>query len=137
MNVRWTLARLAAVLALAFAGCGGSGEPAPAKEAQGPAQEQKEAVEPSEHTPASCLAKAGAGSIKNPTPTSWRGLHPDGYVIRVKRFGSPAAAHRAVEDATGATGLAADQANFFGVFGPLEDQDDGATAAVARCLRSF
>jgi hypothetical protein len=79
------------------------------------------------------MLKAGLESVEKRAKT-WTAFHPDGYAIRVKQYGSPAAAHQAVE---AAAGLPAAQANFFGVFGPAEDRDNGATQAVARCLVAF
>jgi ABC-type glycerol-3-phosphate transport system substrate-binding protein len=127
MTARGTLA---ALLVLALAGCGGSDKPAPAKQTKAPAEEGAPA--PSSHTPESCMLKEGLESIEKRAKT-WSAFHPDGYAVRVQKFGSPAAAHKAVEAATGI----ADQANFFGVFGPAEDRENGATLAVARCLRAF
>lgn len=84
-------------------------------------------------TPNNCMLKAGLESIEKPSRSSWTAFHPDGYAVRVRRFGSPAAANAAVEAAPGI----AEQANFFGVFGPVEDEANGATLKVARCLRAF
>ena len=131
MSARGTLA---AVLVLVLAGCGGSGgsdKPAPAKETNAPAEEG--APTGAAHTPDSCMLKAGLESIEKPSNTVWTAFHPDGYGIRVKKFGSPAAAHRAVEAATGV----AEQANFFGIFAPAQDQENRAGLKVARCLLAF
>jgi hypothetical protein len=125
---------LAAVLVLVVAGCGGSGasdKPAPAKKAQAPAEEG--APTGASHTPDSCMLKAGLESIEKPSNTVWTAFHPDGYAIRVQKFGSPAAAHRAVAAAPGV----AEQANFFGIFGPAQDQENRAGLKVARCLVAF
>jgi hypothetical protein len=125
---------LAAVLVLVLAGCGGSGasdKPAPAKKAQAPAEEG--APTGASHTPDSCMLKAGLESIEKPSNTVWTAFHPDGYAIRVQKFGSPAAAHRAVAAAPGV----AEQANFFGIFGPAQDQENRAGLKVARCLVAF
>jgi len=129
MRARWTVV---ALLVLALAGCGGGSEdPAPAKETPAPAEEGAQL--PSEATPENCMLKAGLESIEQPTKGTWNAFHPDGYAVRVRRFGSPAAANRAVGAAPGI----AEQANFFGVFGPVEDEANGATLKVARCLREF
>jgi hypothetical protein len=121
-----------ALLVLALAGCGGGGEdPAPAKETPAPAEEGAQL--PSEPTPENCMLKAGLESIEKPTKGTWNAFHPDGYAVRVRRFGSPAAANQAVGAAPGI----AEQANFYGVFGPVEDEANGATLKVARCLREF
>jgi hypothetical protein len=128
MNARGTLA---AVLVLALAGCGGGDNPAPAKQTEAPAEEG--APMGDEHTPDSCMLKAGLESIDKPSKNIWTAFHPDGYAIRVKRFTSPAGAHRAVQAAPGV----AEQANFFGVFGPAQDQKNGAAREVARCLIAF
>jgi hypothetical protein len=131
MTARGTLA---ALLVLVLAGCGGSGgsdKPAPAKQTEAPAEEGAPAG--ASHTPDSCMLKAGLESIEKPSKGVWTAFHPDGYPVRVKKFGSPAAAHRAVEAAPGV----AEQANFFGVFGPVEDQANHATLKVARCLVAF
>lgn len=128
MTARGTLA---GVLVLLLAGCGGSGggdKPAPAKETQVPAEEGAPAG--ASHTPDSCMLKAGLESIEKPSKGVWTAFHPDGYAIRVQKFGSPAAAHRAVGAATGV----AEQANFFGIFAPARDQENRAGQKVARCL---
>jgi ABC-type glycerol-3-phosphate transport system substrate-binding protein len=116
------------VLALALAGCGGSDEPA--QEEQAPAEEG--APVPKAATPENCMLRSGLESIEQRSKT-WTAFHPDGYEVRVRRFGSPAAANRAVEAAPGI----AEQANFYGVFAPVEDQANDATAAVAKCLRGL
>jgi hypothetical protein len=117
---------------VALAGCGGGGDSGePAKQSEAPAEEG--APVPSERTPENCMLKAGLESVETPTKSIWTALHPDGYEVRVKRFGSPAAANHAVEVAPGL----AEQANFFGVFAPAEDQLNRSSLAVARCLRSF
>jgi hypothetical protein len=121
---------LAAVLVLALAGCGGGDKPAPAKEEQAPAEEG--APVPKAATPENCMLKAGLESIERQSK-DWTAFHPDGYEVRVRRFGSPAAANNAVEAAPGI----AEQANFYGVFAPVEDQANDATAAVAKCLRGL
>lgn len=87
----------------------------------------------SKHTPESCMLKAGLESVEKRAKT-WTAFHPDGYAIRVKKYGSPAAAHQAVQ---AAAGLPAAQANFFGVFGPAEDLKNRSALAVARCLLAF
>jgi hypothetical protein len=126
---RWTLA---AVLVLALAGCGGGTKAAPATQPKVSGEEGAKAG--GQHTPEGCMLKAGLESIEKKTKTTWSAFHPDGYAVRVQKFGSPAAAHRAV---VAATGLTADQANFFGVFGPAQDQANGSVRAVARCLIAF
>ncbi|MEA2417925.1 MAG: hypothetical protein QOE60_131 [Thermoleophilaceae bacterium] len=134
MTARSTPALLAALLALTVAGCGGGGggdKPAPAKQAEAPAEEG--APVGSAPTPDNCMLKAGLESIEKPSKRVWTAFHPDGYAVRVQKFGSPAAAHGAVEAAPGI----ADQANFFAVFGPAEDEANGATLKVAKCLRTF
>jgi hypothetical protein len=123
-------ATLATVLLLALAGCGGSDEPAPATDKQAPAEEG--APVPKAATPENCMLKAGLESFEQQSKASIA-FHPDGYEVRVRRFGSPAAANHAVEAAPGI----AEQANFYGVFAPVEDQADKATAAVAKCLRGL
>jgi hypothetical protein len=131
MTARGTLA---AVLVLVLAGCGGSGgsdKPAPAKQTQAPAEEG--APTGASHTPDSCMLKAGLESVETPSKAVWTAFHPDGYAIRVQKYGSPAAAHRAVEAAPGV----AEQANFFGIFGPAQDQKNRAGLKVARCLLAF
>jgi hypothetical protein len=131
MTARGTLA---AVLVLVLAGCGGSSgsdKPAAATKTQAPAEEG--APTGASHTPDSCMLKAGLESIEKPSNTVWTAFHPDGYAIRVQKFGSPAAAHRAVEAAPGV----AEQANFFGIFGPAQDQENRAGLKVARCLLAF
>jgi hypothetical protein len=129
-----TLAALSALLALAIPGCGGgsSNDEASASEKAATAPKQKpQGAEPAEHTPESCLGDAGADAMSRPSSRIWRGeIGQAGYAITVKRFGSPAAAHRAVAAAS----VVAYQSNFFGVFGPTQDIDDGSTAKVARCL---
>lgn len=126
------VAALSAVLALSVTGCGGgsSGSPS-ANKADAPAEE-KQGAEPASHTPESCLEDVGVDTMAKPTPKSWRGVHSSGYVILIHRFGSPAAALRAVQAATDEVAY---QANFYGVFGPVVDPDDGSTKAVALCLR--
>jgi ABC-type glycerol-3-phosphate transport system substrate-binding protein len=124
-------AALAVALLVALAGCGGSGDSSePAKQSEAPAEEG--APVPSERTPENCMLKAGLESVEK-TKGTWIAFHPDGYKVSVKRFGSPAAANQAVEAAPGL----AEQANFFGVFAPAEDQLNRSSLAVARCLRSF
>jgi hypothetical protein len=126
MSARGTLA---ALLVLAIAGCGGGGDkPAPAKPKQQPAEEGAPAS--ASHTPDSCMLKAGLESIDKPSKNVWSAFHPDGYAIRVQKYNSPAAAHRAVAAASGV----AQQANFFGIFGPVQDADNRAGLKVARCL---
>jgi hypothetical protein len=125
-------AALAVALAVALAGCGGGGDSAePAKQSDRPAEEG--APVPSERTPENCMLKAGLESVEKPDKSTWTAFHPDGYEVRVKRFGSPAAANQAVEAAPGL----AEQANFFAVFAPAEDQLNRSSLAVARCLRGF
>jgi hypothetical protein len=124
-------AALAAALVLALAGCGGGDSSEPAKQSEAPAEEG--APVPSKRTPENCMLKAGLESVEKPTKSTWTAFHRDGYQVRVKRFGSPAAASHAVEAAPGL----AEQANFFGVFAPAEDQLNRSSLAVARCLRSF
>jgi hypothetical protein len=116
---------LAVGLVVALAGCGGGDSSEPAKQSEAPAA--------SERTPADCMLKAGLESVEKPAKGTWTASHRDGYEVRVKRFGSPAAANHAVEAAAGL----AEQANFFGVFAPAEDQLNRSSLAVARCLRSF
>jgi hypothetical protein len=120
----------AAVLVLALAGCGGSDNSEPAKEKQAPAEEG--APVPKAATPENCMLKAGLESIERQSK-AWTAFHPDGYEVRVRRFGSPAAANHAVEADPGI----AEQANFYGVFAPVEDQANDATGAVADCLRGL
>jgi hypothetical protein len=122
---------LALAVALAVAGCGGGGDDKSGGAKQTPAQEG--APVPSAATPENCMLKAGLESVEQPDKRTWTALHPDGYEVRVKRFGSPAAANRAVQSATGL----AEQANFFGVFASTEDQLNRKSLAVARCLREF
>jgi len=120
-------AALATALVVALAGCGGgSSEPAKAPAGQN-------APAPAARTPANCMTKAGLESVEQPAKGTWTASHPDGYEVRVKRYGSPAAANHAVETAPGL----AEQANFFAVFAPAEDQLNRSSLAVARCLRSF
>ena len=134
MRALLTLAALSALLGLAIPGCGGgsSNDEASASEKAASVPEQKpQGAEPAEHTPESCLGDVGAEAMSRPSPRIWRGdVSKDGYAITVKRFSSPAAAHRAVA----AADVVAHQSNFFGVFGPTQDLDDGSTAKVARCL---
>ena len=87
---------------------------------------------PKAATPENCMLRSGLESIERQAKT-WTAFHPDGYEVRVRRFGSPAAANRAVEAAPGI----AEQANFHGVFAPVEDQANDATASVAKCLRGL
>jgi hypothetical protein len=124
-------AALLVVLALGLAGCGGGGDEGKPAQSQAPAEEG--APVPSEPTPENCMLKAGLESVEKPDKRTWIALHPDGYEVRVKRFGSPAAANQAVQSATGL----AEQANFFGVFASTEDQLNRKSLAVARCLREF
>jgi hypothetical protein len=79
------------------------------------------------------MLKAGLESIQKPSKVIWKAFHPDGYPIRVQKYGSPAAAHHAVETASGV----AEQANFFGIFGPAQDQQNRAAHKVASCLLAF
>ena len=131
MRALLTLAALCALLCLAPAGCGGGSSDDKAKEPATVPKQKPEGAEPAEHTPESCLGDAGADAMSRPSPRIWRGeVSKAGYAITVRRFGSPAAAHRAVE----AANVVAYQSNFFGVFGPTPDLDDGSTAKVARCL---
>ena len=104
------------VLVLALAGCGGSDEPATKEQA--PAEEG--APVPKAATPENCMLGAGLESIERQSKT-WTAFHPDGYQVRVRRFGSPAAANRAVGAAPGI----AEQANFYGVFTSVEDRLGG------------
>jgi hypothetical protein len=129
MPARSIVAALVA-FAVALAGCGGSDKPAPATEDQTPAEEG--APVPTAATPENCMLRSGLESIERQWKT-WTAFHPDGYEVRVRRFGSPAAANRAVEAAPGI----AEQANFYGVFAPIEDQANEATPAVAKCLRGL
>jgi hypothetical protein len=123
------LPALATVLALAAAGCGGGSSETKADQ---PAPQSQGAAEPADHTPESCLGDVGVDTMAQTGRRSWRGVHASGYVIRVHRFNSPAAALHAVE---AASGVVAYQANFYAVYGPAIAEDDGATKAVARCLR--
>jgi hypothetical protein len=125
-------AAFAVAVAVALAGCGGGGDSAePAKRNDAPAEEG--APVPSKRTPENCMLKAGLESVEKPDKATWTAFHPDGYQVRVKRFGSPAAANQAVEAAPGL----AEQANFLAVFAPTDDQLNRASLAVARCLRGF
>jgi hypothetical protein len=124
---------LAAVLVLALAGCGGSGGSDKPAQAKTTAPAEEGAPMGASHTPDSCMLKAGLESIDKPSEAVWTAFHPDGYAIRVQKFGSPAAAHSAVKAATGV----AEQANFFGIFGPARDQENRAALKVARCLLAF
>ena len=135
MRALLTLAALSALLFLAMEGCGGGSSNAKPsvsdRAATTQAKQKPEGAEPAGHTPESCLGDAGADAMSRPSPRIWRGeVSKAGYAITVKRFGSPAAAHRAVEAAT----VVAYQSNFFGVFGPTQALDDGSTAKVGRCL---
>jgi hypothetical protein len=129
-----TLAALSALIGLAVPGCGGgsTNDAASSSDKAATAPEQKpQGAEPAEHTPEGCLGDAGANAMSRPSPRVWRGaVSKGGYAITVRRFGSPAAAHGAVE----AADVVAYQSNFFGVFGPAQELDDGSTAKVARCL---
>jgi ABC-type glycerol-3-phosphate transport system substrate-binding protein len=123
-------ATLVALLVLALAGCGGSDKAAPAQEERAPAAEG--APVPKAATPENCMLKAGLESIERQAK-AWTAFHPDGYEVRVRRYGSPAAANQGVQAAPGI----AEQANFYGVFAPVEDQANNATATVAKCLRGL
>jgi hypothetical protein len=123
-----SVALLSVALALAADSCGGSSSDG----ASPPPKQEAEAPAPAEHTPESCLGDVGVDTMQQTGPKTWRGVHSSGYVIRIHRFKSPAAALHAVEAATGAVAY---QANFFAVFGPIVANDDGSTKAVARCLR--
>ncbi len=129
-----TLAALSALISLAIPGCGGGSSNDDASSRTRPRRRPKQkpqGAEPAEHTPEGCLGKAGADAMSRPSPRVWRGdVSNGGYAITIRRFGSPAAAHSAVE----AADVVAYQSNFFGVFGPTQDLDDGSTAKVARCL---
>jgi hypothetical protein len=128
-----TLAALSALISLAVPGCGGgsSNDDASSDKAATAPEQKPQGAEPAEHTPEGCLGKAGADAMSRPSPRAWRGaVSNGGYAITIRRFGSPAAAHGAVQ----AADVVAYQSNFFGVFGPTQDLDDGSTAKVARCL---
>ena len=122
-----SVALLSAAVSLAGTGCGGGSSD---KAETQPAKQQ--AAAPDENTPESCLGDVGVDGMKQTGPKTWRGVHSSGYVIRIQRFNSPAAAHQTVEAVTGAVAY---QANFYAVFGPIVAQDDGSTKAVASCLR--
>ena len=122
-----SVALLSAAVSLAGTGCGGGSSDK--AETQPPKQQ---AAAPAENTPESCLGDVGVDGMKQTGPKTWRGVHSSGYVIRIQRFNSPAAAHQTVEAVTGAVAY---QANFYAVFGPIVAQDDGSTKAVANCLR--
>jgi len=124
-----SVALLSVAVALGGGACGGGASGS--ADSQPPKQET-EAPAPDEHTPESCLGDVGVDTMKQTGAKTWSGIHKSGYVIRIRRFNSPAAAQRAVE---GASDLVAYQANFYAVFGPIVAQDDGSTKAVARCLR--
>jgi hypothetical protein len=123
-----SVALLSAAVALAAAGCGGGSSDKSAE----PSQQAPSAAAPADPTPASCFEDVGVDTMSRTGPKTWRGVHSSGYVIRVQRFNSPAAAFHTVQ---AAHGVAAYQANFFVVFGPIVAQDDGSTKAVASCLR--
>ena len=124
-----SVALLSAAVSLAGTGCGGGSSD---KAETQPAKQQ--AAAPADNTPESCLGDVGVDGMKQTGPKTWSGAHSSGYVIRIHRFNSPAAAHQAVG---AATGTVAYQANFYVVFGPIVAQDDGSTKAVARCLRGM
>jgi hypothetical protein len=124
-----SVALLSAAVALGGGACGGG--PSDSAESQPPKQDAA-APAPDEHTPESCLGDVGVDTMKQTGPKNWSGVHKTGYLIRIRRFNSPAAAQRAVE---AASDLVAYQANFYAVFGLIVAQDDGSTKAVARCLR--
>jgi hypothetical protein len=121
-----SVALLSAALALAGCGSDSSGNSAE------PAQQAPKASGSTDPTPESCFQDVGVDTMAKTGPKTWRGVHSSGYVIRVQRFNSPAAALHTVQ---AASGVVAYQANFFVVIGPIVAQDDGSTKAVARCLR--
>jgi hypothetical protein len=123
-----SVALLSAALAVAGGACGGgSSEKSPE-----PAQQAPKAEKSADPTPESCFEDVGVDTMAKTGPKTWRGVHSSGYVIRVQRFNSPAAALHTVQAASGAVAY---QANFFVVFGPIVARDDGSTKSVARCLR--
>ena len=124
-----SVALLSAAVALGGGACGGGSSDSAKSQ---PPKQEAEAPAPAEHSPESCLGDVGVDTMKQTGPKTWSGVHESGYVIRIRRFNSPAAAHRAVEAAGDSVAY---QANFYAVFGPIVDQDDGSTKAVARCLR--
>jgi hypothetical protein len=124
-----SVALLSAAAALGAGACGGGTSDSAKSQ---PPKQEAEAPAPDEQTPESCLGDVGVDTMKQTGPKTWTGVHKSGYVIRIRRFNSPAAAHRAVE---AASNLVAYQANFYAVFGPVVAGDDGSTKAVARCLR--
>jgi hypothetical protein len=123
-----SVALLSAAVALAVTGCGGGSSEKSAE----PSQPAPNAATPADPTPESCFEDVGVDTMAKTGPKTWRGVHSSGYVIRVQRFNSPAAALHTVQ---AASGVLAFQANFFVVSGPIVAQDDGSTKAVARCLR--
>jgi hypothetical protein len=124
-----SVALLSAAVALGGGACGGGSSDT--AESQPPKQ-KAETPAPAEHTPDSCLGDVGVDTMEQTGPKTWSGVHESGYVIRIRRFNSPAAAHRAVEAASDSVAY---QADFYAVFGPIVADDDGSTKAVARCLR--
>lgn len=123
---------LAALTAVAMAGCGSSGDVKTGTRS-GPIITPNRSANASKPTPLECLEQQGTIDPEKRDVDFWRGTNPiNGTLIRVERQATHTDAVGVVLDATEVEGFATGR---YAVLGPLKGKDTGSyTKSVAMCL---